>query len=54
MGDSGGPMYLMQGRTPKCLYGVNSATYNTPGKQCDGGSMFSSVPYFLDWIKGEM
>ena len=52
--DYGGPLYQFRCGTtiPKCLYGVASYALQKPGSQesCTGGSRFSNVPYFYDWI----
>ena len=55
--DDGGPLYIVncreEGLRPVCLYGVASYFIQDPkrpGELCTGGSVFTRVPDFLEWI----
>ncbi|XP_063715393.1 chymotrypsin-2-like [Symsagittifera roscoffensis] len=59
MFDYGGPLYKFEcaSTTPNCLYGVASFSTNRldrPDEMCNGGSTFTSVPHFFEWISGTM
>ena len=54
--DQGGPLvtYYCETSVPQCLYGVTSfylSKNGHPRDACNGGSTFTSIPYFYEWIK---
>ena len=57
--DIGGPLYTFKCGTniPQCLYGVatqfKKKSYRSDD-DCDGGSLFTSVPHFYRWIRHTM
>jgi len=55
LGDSGGPLYVMnEDNEPVCMYGVTSWVEDSIVRTCTGGSFFTSVVYFNDWIQQQI
>ena len=58
--DTGNPLFTTTcglKMIPKCLYGVASyfhSSLDTPGKICNGGSVFTNVFELNYWIQGSM
>lgn len=48
-GDSGGPLYVVEGDTPM-LAGVASRLRGD-ASECDGGGVYALAPYYSDWIR---
>jgi len=49
-GDSGGPAYALRGGR-YYLVGITSRTLNDPFTECNQQAVFTSIPYYLNWLK---